>query len=169
MGIDVHYRRIPAAQLQHLVETVDEANAATYMQQDWALFPYSIPHLHVAASSWLHRLLNPTDDPSSILWHVVEGATPLGRNYGNPNQIYLHQVRYLTPQEVQQVAHELVKFDLVVVIDRFALMMEIPHKEPRDILRHPDFARIFRVFEQTLCFFQIAAEVGDGIIRWHSG
>jgi hypothetical protein len=171
MGVCICFRRVPSTLLDQFLQTRDQDAVFAWAWQDtWKPFPHTIQQLELYTYGTLHALLNPQKDRSSLLWNVVEGATPLTfSNRHDPETMYLLHIRFLTPTEVQQIAAEMAKLNVLDFISPFAELWKLDSQDKQRILHHPDFVSIRHDFERLLCFFQITAEVKDGIIRWYSG
>lgn len=165
MGIHTTYRRVPALLLEQWRATQNEPAAKHYIGQDVKQFPYSIQHLLLQNNIDLHGLLNPDSNTKTILWHVVEGATALDRSNYLSEEIYLGQVYYLTPDQVRAIANELAQLDFDTLVHNFASSMDLADHKPQTAFQHPMFIQTYRQFEHVLCFFQIAAEAGEGVVR----
>jgi len=157
--------------LTNFLKTRDEdAVFAWALEDEWKPFPHTIQRLGLYSYGALHQLLNPQKSRSSILWNVIEGATPLTlSDRHDPEMMYLHHIRFLTPPEARQIAGAMASLYIPDFIDPFAALWELDKQDKQSILDHPDFVVIMREYEQLLCFFQVAAEVHDGILRWYSG
>jgi len=171
MGVYVSYRRVPAALLDQFLATRDEDAVFAWASEDeWKPFPHTIRQFDLYSYGTLHQLLNPQKTRAAMLWNVIEGATPLlVSERHDPDIMYVRHIRYLRPPEVTRLAEELANMHTSDFVDRFAALWRLDTQDKRRILTHPDFVAIMRDYERLLCFFQIAAEMQDGIIRWYSG
>jgi len=162
-------RHISAELLAKFLEQQDEDALKTYMFEEHPPFPYSIHHYETGEYFPLIRdYLDPDDDPTSLLWHVVEGMHPVIRDGLPPDNIYLGQVRYLSPAEVQTIARQMLEITPRKGIKRY---MDWRHIDNEDLVWEEDpsdytgYRFVWSLFQDMLCFFRIAEEAGDGILR----
>jgi hypothetical protein len=173
MGITVAFYRISAAQYEVTRRTQDEGAVYTVMRNHRDPFPYSLHYLELDKLYGLvNGFLNPTRDPSSVLWQVVNGGTVLGA-YDNvaPEQVYLNIPSYLDPPTVTMISHAMAAIrDYKDTLNRYKTMLGIASdKEALETTAFPTYRDVLEMFRETFCFFHIAEEAGDAIVRFHNG
>lgn len=169
MGITVSFYRVAATTLQQLIAGQDEQAAAEQILQGYDDFPYSLHHLNLGKLyNLVEHFLNPTKDSASRLWRVFNGGTMLVHEPGvPPNEIYLGKLYYFDPQEVHRITRAMAEIQHSAdTLHRYQLMMNIPSEE--EALRHdvfPTYDDVVHHFLQLFCFFRIAEEAGDAMLR----
>jgi hypothetical protein len=168
VGITVQYRRISQDMLTFLQKEQHQGIAEAYMLHERTPFPYSLYHFELGKTyDAMHVFLNPDDDKTHILWDVLEGAKPLFANRPG-NQIYLGQIYVLTSQQIDQIVEAMMSISAEESIERYKRIQEIAEEQDLTTNEYSKYLHFMHSFEQFLCFFRIAHEAGDAVLRWHT-
>ena len=172
MGITLAFYRIRAAQFEEIRRTRDEGSVFSLIRQRGDPFPYDLHYLELdKIYGLLSSFINPTDDPTSVLWHVFDGGVVLG-SYpdATPGQSYLGVPSYLDPPIVGAISREMATIrDYEDTLSRYKTLMgfssDTEAQEPREF---PTYGDTLELFRETFCFFHIAEEAGDAIVRMYT-
>jgi hypothetical protein len=172
MGITVTFYRISSTQYEETRRTQDEGAVYTVMRNHRKPFPYSLHRLGLdKLYGLLDGFLNPTDDPTSILWQVLNGGTVLGAHEDlTPGEVYLSIPYYFDPPTVATISRAMADIDdFEDMLNRYKTMMGIASdKEAVENTTFPTYRDTLEMFRQAFCFFHIAEEAGDAIVRLHN-
>lgn len=164
MGIEAHYRRIPAPLLADFVASPNFRQIQAFIRQDLQDFPKSLRYFYLGkVFDAFHRLLNPTEATHETpLWKVVEGGTSFER--GVLDEYGLGEIRYLTPDEVHEIAQAMGTLDYFDLRENYMRYWQIDDlRNDTEIALLPS---LYLLFQTLFCFFQIAAEANDGVLLW---
>lgn len=171
MGITVRHRRIPANLLTEFLQEQDELRVNKYMSEGDGLFPYTLQHYALGEYWPLLRDFLQSDEPQSSFWRTLHGSQPIIPFYGAADREYLGVVDYLTPEEVRRLTQAMSEITLQRGIRRYMSWRNIEDEmvvwdeDPRG---YTNFHFVWQQFLDFFCFFHIAAEAGDGILREYS-
>jgi hypothetical protein len=141
------------------------------MRQHRDPFPYS---LHRLGLDKLYGLLdwciNPTNDPTTLLWHVLNGGRALSSDLPyDSNGVYLSVFYYFDPPMVAQISRAMAALDDEVMLNQYKTKMVIAtNTEAFENTVFPTYRDMIQMFRETFCFFHIAEEAGDAIVGIHT-
>jgi hypothetical protein len=171
MGITVAFYRISAAQFEATRRTQDEGAVYTVQRHHRVPFPYSLHYLELdKLYPLVDQFIDPTDDPTSILRQVFHGGIVLGVYDGlAPSEVYLSVPFYFDPPTVAAISRAMAAIDDDEdMLNRYKRILEIDtDKEARENTVFPTYRDVLDLFRETFCFFHIAEEAGDAIVRIH--
>jgi hypothetical protein len=172
MGITVAFYRISAAQYEETRRTQDEGAVYTVMRNHRIPFPYSLHYLELDKLYGLvNGFLNPTRDPGAVLWQVLNGGTVLGPHEDlTPGEVYLSIPYYFDPPTVTTISRAMAMIrDFEDTLNRYKTFMDFASDtEAMERQEFPSYRDTMELFYKTFCFFHIAEEAGDAIVRIHS-
>jgi hypothetical protein len=173
MGITVAFYRISAAQYEETRRTQDEGAVHTVMRNHRVSFPYSLYYLELdKLYGLLDGFINPTRDPNAVLWQVLNGGKVLDADEGlASNGVYLNVLYYFDPPMVATISRAMAAIDDVEdMLNRYKTMMGIAsNTEVVENTAFPTYRDTLEMFREAFCFFHIAEEAGDAIVRYHNG
>lgn len=169
----ISYRRISAARLVDLLERQDEDATHAYFNQDYGVFPYTLHH-YALDEYWplLRDFLEINHNPNHIFWPLIHGARPLIAHYPPSDQEYLTVIDYMTPAEVQAISQAMAQITQKESLQRYMRWRKIEdemavwEEDPRD---YTGYRFVYDLFRDVFCFFHIAEEAGDGMLRQYGG
>lgn len=171
MGITVRYRRIPADFLAKLLEQQNERRVTEYMSEGNGPFPYTLQHYALGEYWPLLRDFLQSNDPQSPFWRTLHGSQPIIPFYPFADQECLAVVDYLTPEEVRLITQAMSEITLQQGIQRYMSWRNIENESAiwhEDTGDYTGFHFVWQQFLDFFCFFHIAKEAGDGILRQYS-
>jgi hypothetical protein len=107
-------------------------------------------------------------DQTSPFWRILHGSRPVIARYAVSDDEYLTVVDYLTPAEVRSIARALAEITRERGIQRYMQWRKIEDESlvwEEDPLDYTGYHFVWQQFTDVLCFFSIAKEAGDGILR----
>lgn len=169
----ISYRRISAPMLTELLELQDEDATHAYYNHDDGAFPYTLHH-YAVGEYWplLRDFLEIHYNPNRVFWPLIHGARPLIARYPPSDQEYLTVIDYMLPAEVQTIAQAMAQITRKESIQRYMRWrkiedeMTIWEEDPRD---YTGYQFVYDLFRDVFCFFHIAEEAGDGMLRQYGG
>jgi Domain of unknown function (DUF1877) len=175
MGISLMYRRIPPAKLHELRVSQIEEFIDAYIYEDDPILSEEADQEEEGQRFNLDKLyslvegfLNPDNQKTSIFFHAFHhGKTVIG-NPAFEHDDYLDVVYFLAPDQVQAIAQAMQDISPNEWLERYRLLMEEDSlDQARARSEFPTYDDMIDLFTDFREFFQQAADVGDGILRYY--
>jgi hypothetical protein len=104
---------------------------------------------------------------------LIHGARPIIARYPpSSDQEYLTVIDYMSPTEVQVISQAMARITQEESLQRYMRWRKIENEmavweeDPRD---YTGYEFVYELFRDVFCFFHIAEEAGDGMLRQYGG